>query len=83
MKMLTEDLSQRLQKLLEQRLAIIGDHELRGRDPASQLDQLRRVSEEITSLHQEHQGSLPPRLNHYLERASFSKALAWLKGEEV
>lgn len=83
MNFVTPELSQRLCELLERRMAVIGDHALRDRDPAAQLEQLRQVSEELTALHQQNKGSLPPRLNHFLERASFSKALAWLKGEET
>jgi len=77
------ELSQKLCELLERRLAVIADQDLRERDPAAQLEQLKEVSEKLTTLHQENKGSLPPRLNHFLERASFSKALAWLKGEET
>ena len=55
---------------------------MREKNPAAQLEQLREVSEKITAMQEEAKGNLPPRLKHYLERASFQKALAWLKGEE-
>jgi hypothetical protein len=82
MNSVSDDFSQRLGALLERRLAVIGDQDLRERDPAAQLDQLRTVSEEITTMYEQNKGALPPRLKHYLERASYQKALAWLRGEE-
>ena len=82
MNSMSPDSAQKLRELLERRLAIIADQELREKDPAAQLDQLRTVSEEINAVHEQVKGALPPRLKHYLERASYQKALAWLKGEE-
>jgi ERCC4-related helicase len=68
----------RLGEMLRRRLRLIGDQALRESDPAAQLDQLRRVSEEITEFHRMHQSQLPAKLNHFLERASFQKALEFL-----
>jgi hypothetical protein len=70
----------RLREMLRRRLALIADQALRESDPASQLDQLRRVSEEIAAFHTEQQALLPARLNHFLERASFQKALEFIEG---
>ena len=70
----------RLRDLLRRRLALIADRALRESDPAAQLDELRRVSGEIAAFHQEYQPLLPARLNHFLERASFQKALEFIDG---
>ena len=70
----------RLRDLLRRRLALIADQALRESDPVAQLDQLRRVSEEIAAFHRELQPQLPARLNHFLERASFQKALEFIEG---
>ncbi len=69
-----------LRDLLQLRLALIADRARRENDPAGQLDELRRVSEEIAAFHREHQAALPARLNHFLERASFQKALEFIEG---
>jgi hypothetical protein len=70
----------RLRDLLLRRLALIADHTQRESDPVAQLDALRRVSAEIAAFHQEHRTLLPARLNHFLERASFQKALEFIDG---
>ena len=58
---------------------IIADQTLRENDPAAQLAQLREVSEAISAFQAEHQRHLPPRLNHFLERASLQKALEFIE----
>ncbi|MCE9519989.1 MAG: hypothetical protein K8R87_10600 [Verrucomicrobia bacterium] len=68
----------RLGELLRRRLRLIADQTLRESDPAAQLDQLRIVSEEITEFHRQHHSQMPAKLNHFLERASFQKALEFL-----
>jgi hypothetical protein len=68
-----------LARLLQSRLAIIADHELRHRDPAAQLEQLRSVSESISAWQEACATSLPPRLRHFLANASYSKALDWIQ----
>lgn len=67
-----------LRQLLKKRLEVIADKALRESDPASQLQQLREVSEAITQWHETHRTGLHERLDHYLSRASFDKALAFL-----
>jgi predicted NAD/FAD-binding protein len=67
-----------LRQLLTKRLAVIADKELRERDPVMQLQQLREVSEAITRWHEAHRAGMHERLDHYLSRASFDKALAFL-----
>ncbi len=81
MNSLSSEFTLQLGSLLERRLAIIADQNLRERDPTAQLNQLRLVSEELTAMYEQNKATLPPRLKHYLERASYQKALAWLKGE--
>ncbi len=66
--------------LLEQRLVVISDAELREKDPDAQLEQLKQVSESIMALHEQLKGRIPFRLEHFLERCSFDKALDWAQG---
>ena len=73
----------RLRDLLRRRLALIADRALREGEPAAHLDELRRVSEEIAEFHREHRPLLPARLDHFLERASFQKALEFIDGAGV
>ena len=73
-----------LTALLQRREAIIGDHSWRDRDSSGHLEALKQVSEEISAWATSHHTQLDPRLRHYLENASFQKALAHLRaiGEE-
>lgn len=73
----------RLAQLLRERLAIIADHSLRDRDPAAHLEKLKDVSLAISSLARELAPTLPPRLNHFMERASYDKALAFLEDQPI
>ncbi|MEN9282693.1 MAG: hypothetical protein RLZZ179_186 [Verrucomicrobiota bacterium] len=73
----------RLAQLLRERLAIIADHSLRDRDPAAHLEKLKDVSLAISSLAKELAPTLPPRLNHFMERASYDKALAFLEDQPI
>ncbi len=63
--------------LLEERLRVIGDAELRERDPAGQLAKLQEVSEALVAFHTGHRSEIQPRLNHFLESCSYAKALDW------
>ena len=65
--------------LLRRRLEIIADHAWRDRETATHLSALREVSEQIMARHAVLRGSLPPKLDHYLERCSYDKALAFLE----
>lgn len=58
-------------------MRVIGNAELRERDPAGQLLQLQEVSEAISGFHERHRASIQPRLNHFLENCSYAKALEW------
>ncbi len=77
----SDDLNQ-LRQLLQERINVIADHAWRDRDAAAHLARLREVSESISAIHERCQGALPARLAHYLERASYQKALAFLEGAE-
>ena len=71
-----------LRTLLQRRLDLIADHAFRDRDAAAHLQALQQVSEEIGAEHLRLRSQLPPRLNHFLTQASFSKALEYLDSSE-
>ena len=64
---------------LRERLAVIADREFYARDPAGHLEKLKAVSEQITVLGAALPKPVPGDMAHYLQRASFDKALAWLE----
>lgn len=70
-----------LRHLLQRRLDLIADHEFRDRDAGAHLAALQKVSEELAAEHEKRRSDLPPRLNHFLTQASFSKALEYLTQE--
>lgn len=70
-----------LQALLKRRIALIADHEFRDVDPGGHLAALQQISELITAEHQRLKPILPGRLSHFLQQASFSKALEYLETE--
>ena len=71
-----------LQALLQRRLYLISDHTFRDVDAPGHLAALQQISELITTEHHRLKPILPGRLNHFLQQASFSKALEYLeKGE--
>lgn len=76
---LSPDQLDELVQLLERRLEIIGDAELREKDPDAQLAGLQEVSEAIAAFHQENRAEIPMRLDHFLGNCSFEKALAWAR----
>ncbi len=76
----SEDELQSLIELLELRIKVIRDQELRENHPDEQLRQLQEVSESLMAWHQEKAGRLSPRLKHFMEGCSYEKALAWAKG---
>jgi hypothetical protein len=69
-----------LAQALRERLSVIGDEESR-RDQAKHIARLRAVSEKIDRLHHSLLSSIDPRLNHYLERKSYDKALEYLEAQ--
>ncbi len=68
-----------LAKLLEERVAVIADHEFRDRDPEAHLEALKRVSEAIVSWHEAHRSEIDGNLDHFLTGASYQKALLYLE----
>lgn len=66
-------------ELLRRRLRVIADHDLRERDPETQLRMLREVSEAIDAYGESHRGSFDARLRHFLDGCSFEKALQHLE----
>jgi len=62
---------------LSERLAIISDEESR-RDQARHINRLKEVSERIELLRTTLPQPVDPQLTHFLQRASYDKALALL-----
>jgi hypothetical protein len=72
-----------LAEALRQRLAVIADRDFYARDPAGHLAALQAASEKITELGAALPRPLDPDLAHYLQKASYAKALAWLEQATV
>jgi len=68
-----------LVELLERRLLVIADRDLRDNHPREQLYQLQEVSEAIVSAHKELSGQIDAKLNHYLSQSSYEKALVHIR----
>ena len=73
------DLFAELADALRERLAVIADRAFYERDPAAHLERLKTVSEKITRLGAALPRPLPGDFAHYLQRASYEKALAWIE----
>lgn len=67
-----------LAAVLRERLALIADETSR-RDVDSHLERLGRVSARIDALRAQLPPPVDPQLAHYLQRASYDKALAHLE----
>jgi hypothetical protein len=65
---------------LRERLAIIGDQESR-RDAERHVARLKAISERIEALASALPPPVDPQLRHYLQRASYDKALALLDSD--
>ena len=76
---MTPSTKESLALLLEQRLQIIADHSFRDRDPEAHLAALQKVSETLADTYQTLKPQLPPRLRHFMEQCSYSKALDYLQ----
>lgn len=70
-----------LATLLQRRVLVIADHDFRDRDSDGHLEALKTVSEQIAQWHQTHQGTLHPRLEHFLTGCSYDKALHFLESD--
>lgn len=75
----TSTTHQELAAALRERLAVIADREFYARDPAAHMEKLRAASERIAELQAQLPAPVDPRLQHYLERCSYDKALAHLE----
>lgn len=63
---------------LRERLTIVADEESRKR-PEPHLARLRSISEKIDELQKALPRPIDPQLAHFLERASYTKALEFLE----
>jgi hypothetical protein len=70
---------QALATALRDRMTVIADRDFYARDPAGHLEKLKAVSEQITTLAAALPKPVDGELAHYLLRASYAKALAWLE----
>jgi hypothetical protein len=77
----TDASTQELAALLERRLDVIADRAFMQRDAEGHLAALREVSQAIDSLFLELRPQLPPRLRHFMEQASYTKALEYIRQE--
>lgn len=66
---------------LRERLAVIADREWYARDAAGHLAKLQSVSEQIVTLAAALPKPVPGDFAHYLQRASYEKALAWIEAQ--
>ena len=73
---------QTLASLLRNRIAIIADHAWRDRDAAAHLAALQNVSLAITDEAKRLAPELPARLRHFIQQASYQKALEFIEGVE-
>ena len=65
---------------LRERVEIIGDAVGR-RDPTAHMKRLQEVSEKIEAAEHQLPSKIDPQLRHYLQRRSYSKALAFIEEE--
>ncbi len=72
-----------LAKALRKRLEIINDQTMREANAENHLRMLAEISGEIDSLSRILPQDVHPRLRHFLERASYSKALELLETELI
>jgi hypothetical protein len=73
---------QKLHAALKTRLDLVADHSFRDRDPAAHLAALKSAAATLDAEMSHLPPEIDPTLRHYLERQSYTKALAWL-GEAV
>jgi hypothetical protein len=69
-----------LAQALRDRLHVIGDKTLQD-NPSAHLEKLREASERIDALKAKLPTNADPRLVHYLDRMSLSKALEFIETE--
>jgi hypothetical protein len=71
-----------LAQALRDRLHVIGDKTLQD-NPSAHLEKLREASERIDALRAKLPANADPRLVHYLDRMSLSKALDFIETERL
>jgi hypothetical protein len=82
MKMAMSDhstLHKTLHAAVKARLDIVADHAFRDRDAAAHLEALKSAAATLDGLVASLPPDTDPNLRHYLERQSYTKALAWLE----
>jgi len=68
-----------LAEALRERLLVIQDRDFYRSDPGAHLEALKEVSSRIHELQAALPANTDPMLQHYLERRSYDKALAWIE----
>lgn len=68
-----------LKEAVQARLDIVADHAFRDRDAAAHLEALKSAASHLDALVAQLPSNTDPTLRHYLERQSYTKALAWLQ----
>lgn len=76
---ITQNELKELSLLLQERLTVIGDHQLRAGDPDRHLQELQRISQALLEVHARLRGRLPARLEHFMTQCSYDKALAFIQ----
>jgi len=74
---------EKLASALRKRLEIISDQKMREADAEKHFRMLAEISGEIDILTRTLPQDIHPRLRHFLERASYSKALELLETELI
>ena len=72
-------LHKNLKEAVQARLDIVADHAFRDRNAAAHLEALKSAASHLESLVVSLPSDTDPNLRHYLERQSYTKALAWLQ----
>lgn len=72
------ELHQKLHAAVKARLDLVADHAFRDRDPATHLAALKSAAARLDAEMSHLPAEIDPTLRHYLERQSYTKALAWL-----
>jgi hypothetical protein len=72
-----------LSDLLKKRIEVIADNTFRTSDPEAHLAALREVSEGIDAEYQRLKPQLDGRLRHFLQQASYQKALEWIQASDA
>ena len=70
-----------LRDAVKRRLDVVADAPLRTRDPAAHLQSLKSAAAALDALVTTLPDDTDPMLRHYLERQSYTKALAWLESQ--